>query len=288
MLIIRYFGLFAIIAVLLLPSNVSAQKPVIEWQKIPAGTFTMGSPANEPDRNNIETPHQVTLSGFKISKYEVTISQFKAFVDATGYVTDAENGAGGKVGSIVWTGTALDFKNGANWKCNEKGNLRRAAEYNCPVVHVSWNDAEAFAEWMGCRLPTEAEWEYVCRAGTTTIFNQGNNLTTSQANYDGNFPYNNNSKGEFREKVMPVGSFAPNKWNLFDMHGNVCEWCSDWYGDYPTKAQVNPQGPATGKRRISRGGGWMYNAQRLRSADRGSDYSANRTCYRGFRLACSE
>jgi len=287
MLVIRDYSLFVIVAVLLLSSNAMAQKPVIEWRKIPAGTFIMGSPTNEPGRNTIETQHQVRLSEFKISKYEVTVRQFKAFVDATGYVTDAESGVGGKVGSIVWTGTALDFKPEANWKYNEKGNLRRANEYNCPVVHVSWNDAEAFAEWMGCRLPTEAEWEYACRASTTTIFNVGNNLTTSQANYDGNISYQN-SRSEFRERIMLVGCFTPNKWGLFDMHGNVCEWCSDWYGDYPTKAQINPQGPATGKRRISRGGGWMYNAQRVRSADRGADLPANRTCYRGFRLASSE
>jgi len=287
MLIIRDSFLFLIVAVLLLSSNALAQKPVIEWRKIPAGTFIMGSPNSEPGRNTIETQHQVRLSEFKLSKYEVTVKQFKAFVDATGYVTDAENGVGGKVGSIVWTGTALDYKTEANWRCNEKGNPRRPNEYNCPVVHVSWNDAEAFAEWMGCRLPTEAEWEYACRAGTTTIFNLGNNLTTSQANYDGNSSFKN-SRSEFREKIMVVGCFTPNKWGLFDMHGNVCEWCSDWYGDYPTKAQINPKGPATGKRRTSRGGGWMYNAQRIRSADRGADLPANRTCYRGFRLAGSE
>jgi len=145
----------------------------------------------------------------------------------------------------------------------------------------------AFAEWMGCRLPTEAEWEYACRAGTISPFYTGNNLTTSQANYDGDFPYNKNANGVFRVKIMPVGSFASNQWGLFDMYGNVCEWCSDWYGDYPVKAQTNPQGPVSGKRRISRGGGWMYTAQRCRSADRGSDLPANRTSHRGFRLASS-
>ena len=280
-------GIFAIIVVLLITTNVSAQKPIIEWQKIPAGTFTMGSPTSEAGRKIIEMPHRVTISNFKIGKYEVTVKQFKAFIDATGYKTDAEQGAGGKFGSVVWTGTSLDFNADVNWKYDEKGNLRSVKEYNYPVIHVSWNDATAFAKWMGCRLPTEAEWEYACRAGTTTPFCTGNNITTSQANYDGNFPYNNNAAGEFRVGIMPVGSFKSNKWGLFDMHGNVCEWCSDWYGDYPSKVQTNPQGPASGKRRISRSGGWMYTAQRCRSSDRGSDFPANRTGYRGFRIASS-
>jgi len=280
--------LFAILAILLIAANVSAQKTSIEWQKIPAGTFTMGSPASEPGRKSFETPHQVTLSGFKISRYEVTVSQFKEFINATHYITDAEEGTGGKIGSIIWSGTSSDFSAKANWKYDEKGILLPASAFNQPVVHVSWNDAVAFAKWMGVRLPTEAEWEYACRAGTTTPFNTGNNLTTSQANYDGSFPYNNNGKGEFRVKIMPAGSFRPNKWGLFDMHGNVSEWCNDWFGDYPINAQTDPQGPVLGKRKISRGGGWMYNALRCRSADRGSDYPASRNCHRGFRLACSE
>jgi len=279
--------LAVLMVILFITTYLSAQKPSVEWQKIPAGTFTMGSPISEADRNTIETPHRVTLSAFKIGRYEVTINQFKSFVDATGYVTDAEKGTGGARGSIIWTGTSLSFKNEANWKYNERGNLRPKTEYNYPVIHVSWNDAYAFAQWMSCRLPTEAEWEYACRAGTTTPFYTGLNLTTSQANYDGSFPYNKNAKGEYRNRIMPVGSFIPNRWGLFDLYGNVCEWCTDWYGDYKPVAQTNPHGPASGKRRISRGGGWIYTAVRCRSADRGSDYPSNRTGYRGFRLVSS-
>jgi len=282
-----FSSLTALLAILFIAPNVLAQKPTIEWQKISAGTFTMGSPIGEVDRKSIETPHKVTLSDFKIGRYEVTVSQFKAFVDATGYITDAEKGTGGTIGSIIWTGTSMSFKKEANWKYNEKGSLRPKAEYNFPVVHVSWNDATAFAEWMNCRLPTEAEWEFACRAGTTTPFCTGNNLSASKANFDGSFPYNNNPKSDFRGKLMSVGSFTPNNWGLFDMHGNVCEWCSDWYGDYQTGAQTNPRGPTVGKRRISRGGGWMYPAERCRSADRGSGYPADRTGYRGFRLVFS-
>lgn len=268
-------------------SNVLAQKPVIEWELIPAGTFTMGSPANEPERKDSEIPHQVTLSDFKIGKYEVTINQFKAFVDASGYVTDAEKGTGGTIGSVIWSGTELAFKTEANWKCDGIGNIRPPSEYNHPVIHITWNDAKAFAEWMGCRLPTESEWEYACRVGSATPFYTGNNLTTSQANYDGDTPYNHNAKGESREKTIFVGNFAPNEWGLYDMHGNVSEWCSDWYGDYSAEPQTNPKGPASGARRVARGGSWIFNARRCRSADRGADFPDDRTCYRGFRLACS-
>jgi len=261
-----------------------AQKPKIEWEEIPAGTFTMGSPANEADRKDGEIQHQVVLSDFKIGKYEVTVNQFKAFIDSTGYLTDAEKGAGGKVGSIIWNGTEFSFSADVNWRYDEKGNLRPKTEYNHPVVHVSWNDAKAFARWMGCRLPTEAEWEYACRVGTSTPFNTGDNLKTSQSNYDGSMPYNHAEKGENRGKIMPVGSFASNGWGLFDMHGNVGEWCGDWFSEYSLEKQTNPGGPAFGSRRVARGGAWIYNALRCRSADRSSGFPADRACYRGFRL----
>lgn len=266
-----------------------SKKPVIEWTNIPAGTFTMGSPATEVSRETDETQHQVTLSAFKMSKYEITVGQFKAFVDETEYKTDADIGTGGVSGSAIWTGTKYEFKKGVNWKCDVKGNLQPATEYNQPVIHVSWNDAVAFAEWLGCRIPTEAEWEYACRAGTTTPFNTGNNLTASQANYNGHYPYNNNAKGEWREKTMLVGSFSPNAWGLYDMHGNVWEWCSDWYGDYPTVAQTNPKGPSTGSFRVRRGGCWSSDSRDCRAADRLSGYPSDRRFTGvGFRLVSPE
>lgn len=259
------------------------EKPSIEWASIPAGTFTMGSPTSEAFRGADETQHQVTLSAFKMSKHEITVGQFKAFVDATGYKTDADKGTSFS-GSIIWTGTEVLEKEGVNWKCDMQGNPRLATEYSQPVIHISWNDATAFADWMGCRLPSEAEWEYACRAGTTTPFNTGNNLTTGQANYNGNYPYNNNAKGIYRGQTMAVGSYAPNAWGLYDMHGNVWEWCSDWYGDYPSAAQTNPTGAATGSDRVCRGGGWANLTRYCRSAYRSLYYPAFRNAFSGFRL----
>lgn len=226
-------------------------KPEIIWVDIPSGSFEMGSPLTEIGRFENESLHDVVLSGFKMSKYEVTFDQYDAFCDATGRK---------KTNDEVW------------------GRGKR------PVINVTWNDAKAFADWMGCRLPTESEWEYACKAGTTTVFNIGDSLTTAGANYDGNFPYYNNPKGNCLSKTTIVGNYAPNKWGLHDMHGNVWEWCSDWYGVYPYAEQKDPKGPSNGAFRVFRGGSWFYKGRDCRSAMRFSGppiYSSN---YIGIRL----
>lgn len=230
-------------------------KPSIEWVDIPAGTFTIGSPTSELDRANDETQHLVTLSAFKMSKFEVTFEQYDLFCDATGRSKPSDEGWG-------------------------RGNR--------PVINVSWEDATAFAEWMGCRLPTEAEWEYAARGGTTSPFCTGENLTTSQANYNGNYPYSNNAKGEFLQKTMPVGSFEANSYGLFDMHGNVWEWCSDWFGAYPLTEQINPIGASSGFNRVMRGGSWLFHAYLCRSAHRNCGTPKGYRDDVGFRLVLSE
>jgi formylglycine-generating enzyme required for sulfatase activity len=216
-------------------------RPRMKWVGIPAGTFTMGSPSYETDRYENEGPqHSVSLSGFKMSKYEVTFAQYDAFCAATGRQKPDDEGWG-------------------------RGNR--------PVINVDWNDATAFAEWMGCRLPTEAEWEYACRAGTTTPYHTGSSLNSSQANLNSNVG-----------QTKPVGSYAPNDWGLYDMHGNVREWCSDWYGSYSVRAQTNPKGPSSGSYRVLRGGSWNIIGRYCRSANRGGNQPSYRNNLIGFRL----
>ena len=213
----------------------------IDWATIPAGSFLMGSNLKEINRVSDETQHRVTLSGFKMSKYEVTFEQYDAFCEATNRELPDEGWGRGQH----------------------------------PVINVSWDDATDYATWMGCRLPTEAEWEYACRAGSTSSFNTGKSLSTNQAKIEGN-------------ETNEVGSFAANAWGLFDMHGNVSEWCSDWYGPYPSTAQTNPKGPKTGTGRVYRGGSWGDGANRSRAAYRGNSHPENSYSNLGFRLVLPE
>jgi formylglycine-generating enzyme required for sulfatase activity len=215
----------------------------IEWVEIPGGTFMMGSPTNEKDRNEDEVQHKVTIRSFRMSKYAVTASQYSLFTKVKG------------------------IKNHGYGKGQEP----------IEIDDYHFADILAFADWMGCRLPTEAEWEYACRAGSTTPFNTGNILLTSMANFGGENPYANRSYNEdplgYESRlsstcVKSVGCYPPNAWGLYDMHGNVYEWCSDWYGDYVIEDQVNPQGPPTGEFHVCRGGShWPYSS-RCRSAAR--------------------
>lgn len=277
----------SVFAMLSIAITLHGQKPSIDWVEIPEGTFIMGSPENEPDREKDESQHQVTLSKFNISKYEITIEQFKVFVDATGYISDAENGTGGIMGSAIWKKgwhmlvKKWEFENqpDANWRCDETGKIRPHHERKFPVMHVSWNDANAFAEWMGCRLPTEAEWEYACRAGTTTPFNTGEKIRKAREVINGKYPF----EEKWRMAQM-VGYSSPNAWGLCDMHGNVMEWCSDWHGVYQMSNQVNPMGEVTGTYRVFRGGCWLFKNKRCRSANRSWNIPNLRNAVTGFRI----
>ena len=219
--------------------NTTLNKPDIEFADIPAGTFMMGSPVTEQGRKDDEIQHEVTLSAFKMSKYCITFAQYDAFCEATGRVKP-------------W-----GFKRG-----------------NMPVSQVTWYDADAFAKWMGCRLPTEAEREYAARANTTTPFYTGDSLTLDQA-------YFNNNSGR---EAKPVGSFPPNAFGLYDMHGNMIEWTNDWYSEYNINEKMNPKGPETGEIKVSRGGGFWLPVSRCRSACRAGDPQGNRGAGLSFRI----
>ncbi len=217
----------------------STKKPVIEFVDIPGGTFLMGSPVTEKGRKDEEIQHQVTLSAFKMSKYAITFEQYDLFCEATGR-------------KKPW-----GFKRG-----------------KMPVSQITWYDAQAFAEWMGCRLPTEAEREYAARANTATPFYTGDSLTLDQAFF-------NNKSGM---EAKPVGSFPPNAFGLYDMHGNMGELCSDWYGEYNLKDTSNPKGPETGGEKVLRGGGWWVSVQECRSASRVGVPPGNRGAGISFRI----
>ncbi|MHC6202281.1 SUMF1/EgtB/PvdO family nonheme iron enzyme [Breznakiellaceae bacterium SP9] len=208
--------------------------------RIPAGTFTMGSPTSEPSRISDEVQHSVTISkAFYMGKYEVTQ---KEWVSVMGSNPSGFKGDNLPVECVSWF-DVIDYCN----KRSVKEGLTQAYTRNGDTV--TWN-----RNANGYRLPTEAEWEYACRAGTATPFSTGSNITTSQANYNGDYPYNGNSKGTYRGETTPVGSFAPNNWGLYDMHGNVLEWCWDWYGDYSSSSQTDPMGAASVSDRVWRGG----------------------------------
>jgi len=222
---------------------------------IPAGQFKMGSPESEAERYDDETLHPVKISEFYICRYPVTNWLYE------------------------------EFDPGHREQRDEVSD-----QDNQPVIYVNWYEALMFCRWLGCRLPTEAEWEYACRAGTTTPFSTDENLTTEQANYDGNYPYRDNPKGKYLRKTTPVGSYPPNAWGLYDMHGNVYDWCQDWYdGEYYEECKKkgiveNPTGSESGSYRVLRGGSWINNAQLCRSANRYGYAPGYRITYIGFRL----
>jgi formylglycine-generating enzyme required for sulfatase activity len=214
--------------------------------------------------------HRVTVGSFYMGKYEVTQKEYQALM---GRNPSEFKGDNLPVEHVSW----YDAVNYCNARSRSEG---LTPAYTVAGTDVTWNRSA-----NGYRLPTEAEWEYACRAGTTTPFSTGNNITTNQANYNGNIPYNGNAKGTYRKKTTPVGTFTSNPWGLYDMHGNVWEWCWDWYDVYGTSAQTDPVGASSGSTRVFRGGGWNNGGWIQRSAVRGTDDTpSTRNSYLGFRL----
>ena len=239
--------------------------------------------------------YEITVSTFTMGKYEVTVEQFAAFVAATNYRTDAEKIDGSYI-DIDQNGT-LKNKAGINWRHDEEGKIRPNNQYNHPVIHVSWNDAVAFCEWLSrkegktYRLPTEAEWEYAAGGGSQSRTIWAGTDTESQLAMVGNFcdincnERSKNSKQNDKYKyTAPVGIFKANGLGLHDLSGNIWEWCNDWYGDYPRQSETNPKGSATGTYRVLRGGSWYNTPSFARVANRlysPPDYRNNRC---GFRV----
>ena len=251
-----------------------------EFVLIEGGSFVMGSPASEFLREKDEVQHDVTVGGFYMACREVTQREYRELMSAS-----PSEFAGDElpVENVTWF-DAIAY-------CNARSAKERLSPaYAVDGTRVTWDRGAD-----GYRLPTEAEWEYAARAGGTTPFSTGEDVGQTQANYYGNYPYGIErhyfSQGEmavppgrYRGGTVPVGSFAANVWGLHDMHGNVGEWCWDWYGAYPEGAASDPAGSDPGVYRVSRGGGWNDFGRHLRSAYRSPYPPELGTFNVGFRL----
>ena len=232
----------------------------MEFVLIPKGVFLMGSPDDEPGREKDELLHSVILEEpFYMQTTEVTVKQ--------------------------WTSVM-----GKSFFAGKKG------KDDMPVVKVSWLDCISFIKKLNernegvYRLPTEAEWEYACRAGSETAYSWGNDIDCSRANYSTNTLKSDACVSYAREKGIkpdqpaPVKSYEPNAFGLYDMHGNVWEWCQDWYAPYNVHETTDPTGPESGSYRVRRGGSWYGTGPRCRCGNRNFSHFANRYQTTGFRL----
>ena len=225
----------------------------MEFVKIPAGEFMMGSPPGESDRDDDEGPqHKVRITKpFYMGAHEVTQAAYEKLMG------------------------------------NNPANFKGASN---PVEEVSWSDAAEFCRRLSARegaayyLPTEAEWEYACRAGTTTPFYTGATISANLANYNGDFAYGKGSKGVYRKKTTPVGSFPANSWGLYDMHGNAWERCQSLYMQHPYRADDGRENLRATGDRVLRGGGWECEPNYCRSADRSRTSRAHSSHGSGFRV----
>ena len=227
----------------------------IQFVRVPAGRFRMGSPADEPGHEAWEVAHEVVLThAFELGRTEVTQGQWEKVM-------------GSNPSRFVDTGPQL------------------------PVEQVSWYEVHEFLDRLErlspgnrFRLPTEAEWEYACRAGTTTAYSTGATLSTDRGNYDGRYPLAGQDVGRFLGRPAAVASYPPNPWGLFDLHGNVWEWCEDDFCPYGPDGEVDPLRRCDSGRKVIRGGSWTFDADSARSAVRYSHRPQDRGPSLGFRV----
>jgi len=232
-------------------------KPAIRMVRISGGKFLMGSPEAELGRYSIERLHEVLIDDFVLGQYTVTFAEYDLFVKATG---------------------------------RRKPNDNQWGRGTRPVIDVNWHDALAYAAWLSeqtgekYRLPTEAEWEYACRAGTQTAFSTGDFISTEQANFNGTLDYGLEQPGEHRKQTVEVGSFAANLYGLYDMHGNVWEWTASAYSEDYDGEELRAADVETEGYRMLRGGSWVNTKRSVRSASRIRRAANDRADFIGFRL----
>ena len=273
--------------------------------EVPAASFRMGDDSVWAYPGDGEAPvHDVVLDGFRIDRYTVTTDAFARFVDATGWVTDAERfgwsfvfvgllpddfpDTRGVVGAEWWRQV-----HGADWRHPEGPHAHVDGRAGHPVVHVSWNDALAYCRWTGTRLPTEAEWEYAARGGrSVTAFPWGDDLEPGGEHrmnaFQGQFPGGNTGADGYLA-TAPVDAFPPNGFGLHNVTGNVWEWCADWLdlGYYARAEPRDPRGPATGERRVQRGGSYLCHlsyCRRYRVSARFGSEPESSAGHTGFRV----
>jgi sulfatase modifying factor 1 len=264
---------------------------------IPAGSFEMGSPSYEAGREDDEQRHSVTLTeGFWLGQHEVTVASFQSFVRATRYLTTADI----KGNAYGFTKEGNKLVDGLTW---QSPGIDQNDHH--PVVQVSWNDAMAYCQWLTKKegnlytLPTEAQWEYACRGGTTTMYSFGGSVEQGEGylniadedfeTWVGIFGHTAKNRVRWHDgygTTAPIGSFRANGFGLYDMHGNVWEWCSDWFGKeyYSTGPAQDPTGPTSGQYRVLRGGSWRIRPGLCRSAIRNWRSPGIRNINIGFRI----